>query len=120
LELVYQDLGEYDRARASWLSYRDREAALGRHAALGNALNNLGSLETRVGDPDRAIQWLNEARRYYRAIDNAVGLENSVGQLGFAYSQRGELSKSLALLRQRAGDCPRSRHALGERPMICN
>src|SRR6185295_15082839 len=94
LGLVYKDLGEYDRARAAFMAMRDAAMAMPDEQVLGNALNNLGMLETLVGDPDRAIKWLTDARVHYRAIDFTVGLENSSGQLGVAYSERGELSKS--------------------------
>jgi CHAT domain-containing protein/Tfp pilus assembly protein PilF len=96
LGLVYKDLGEYDLARKAMTSMRDAAIADSDEKVLGNALNNLGMVETLVGDPDGAIRLVSEARVHYRAIDDPVGLENSSGQLGYAYLERGELSKSLA------------------------
>ena len=74
LGLVYKDFGEYDKARAAFMTMRDAATAMRDETVLGNALNNLGMLETLVGDPDRAIGWLTDARVHYRAIDDADGV----------------------------------------------
>jgi len=98
LGLVYQDLGDFDRARTELIALRDAAATSGDRRSEGNALNNLGRLETRIGDPTQAIEWLHVAHARYAAIDYPVGLENVLGQLAVAYSERGESSRAFAYL----------------------
>ncbi|HEX5577046.1 MAG TPA: CHAT domain-containing tetratricopeptide repeat protein, partial [Gemmatimonadaceae bacterium] len=62
------------------------------------ALNNLGMLTIRLGDPVGAMPMINAAIQRYREIEYPTGEQNAFGQLATAYDLIGEPQRALAYL----------------------
>ncbi|HEY0241321.1 MAG TPA: CHAT domain-containing tetratricopeptide repeat protein [Gemmatimonadaceae bacterium] len=98
LALVQQDLGEFTEAQKGFETARDAGRAMGDARLEGNALNNLGALLIRMGDPAAAIPLLHDAVARYGSIEYHTGLQNTMGQLATAYDALGNPQQAFALL----------------------
>jgi CHAT domain-containing protein/tetratricopeptide (TPR) repeat protein len=96
--LVLTELGSFGPARRDFLAARDGGRLLGNARIEGNALNNLGMLAIRSGDPQAAVPFIGDARRLYRSIAFVEGEQNALGQLGTAYAALGQPQQALAAL----------------------
>ena len=68
-------LGESEKERACYLEVAERSAAIGDPYSEGHALNNLGAIEFRVGDPAAAVSY------YRRAYELQIANQNPEGSI---------------------------------------
>ena len=59
------------------------------------ALNNLGVIQNRIGNLDRALEYFFQSRRLHSAIDNPDGLATSLNNIGTVYSAKNDFDKAL-------------------------
>ena len=98
LALVQQDLGEFTEAQKGFETARDAGRAMKDARLEGNALNNLGALLIRMGDPAGAVPLLHDAVARYTSIGYHTGLQNTMGQLATAYDALGNPQQAFTLL----------------------
>jgi len=98
LALVHSDLGQFDLARRELTHFANVSRDASDTLAFANQLSNLGMLESRSGDPEAAISWLNKAKPLYDAIGYPAGQESVYGQMGSAYESIGEQQKAIAYM----------------------
>ena len=104
-------LGHYDSTTFYADSGRRFAERAGDKVGQARALNNLGALAQRIGDPKRAVDLFNEALAVQRAAGNDRDIANSLNNLGFVYStDLADYTKSLTYhlealsIRERLGD----------------
>lgn len=59
------------------------------------ALNNLGVVQNRIGNLDKALDYFFRSRRLHQAIDNPDGLAATLNNIGTVYSSKNDYDKSL-------------------------
>jgi CHAT domain-containing protein len=96
--LIYQDLAEFDEARAALEQGRDLGESVGDFRLVGAAVSNLAGLQVWTGDPGTAITTLQRAIHYFDSLDIAPYKINALGQLGTAYAALGEISSAIVVL----------------------
>jgi CHAT domain-containing protein len=95
---VHTELGNLAEARAAFERGLELSRLGGNENLQGIALNNLGMLSIRVGDPLGAIPLLEDANAIFRARGAANYETNTLGQFGTAYTALGEIRKAIAVL----------------------
>ena len=98
LALVQTELGQFREARTGFEAMEVTMAELGDARLEGNALNNLGMLEIRLGDPNAAIPLLQQALDRYQVAGYATGVQSGLGQLGMAYMALGDPGQAFVVL----------------------
>lgn len=96
--LVHFDLGNFHAARAGFERLREAAERLGLRREVGEALSNLGMLETALGDPRSAIPKLQEARAIFQEITDPTREQVTLGHLGSAYLALGDVGGAHAVL----------------------
>lgn len=98
LGLVYQDLGDFERARSSFSDGVTLAREAGSHRLEGFALNGLGLATARSGLPHEAVDLFRQARAAYRADGDPSRESNTLGQLGLALIDLGDFDRARAVL----------------------
>ena len=111
LAWAYMTMAQYDSAAAIGRRAERYAAEHAQPAARANALDGLGSLAQRQGDPDLAVAYFERALAIHRALGDLPGAATSLNNLGFVYStdladyERALAAHAQALgVRQRLGD----------------
>jgi CHAT domain-containing protein/tetratricopeptide (TPR) repeat protein len=79
---------KYEEVLPMWhsLNDRDREAA---------SLNNIGLIHSRLGEPQKALEYYGQALQLYRASGNHQLEASTLSSMGTAHTRLGELQKAL-------------------------
>ena len=59
------------------------------------ALNNLGVIQNRIGNLDKALEYFFQSRRLHQAIGNQDGLAATLNNIGTVYSSKNDFEKAL-------------------------
>lgn len=59
------------------------------------SLNNIGVVQNKIGDLDKALEYFFRSRRLHHAIDNQDGLATTLNNIGTVYSSKKEYDKAL-------------------------
>ena len=62
---------------------------------IADAYNNMGVIQNRIGNLDKALEYFFDARRLQQAIENADGLAASLNNIGTVYSSKKDYDKAL-------------------------
>lgn len=79
-------LGEYDRAVARATEGRQLAERHGDKRGLARAVNNLGVIAQRRGDPLSAAEGFTQALAIYRELDAKIDIASALNNLGFVYA----------------------------------
>jgi tetratricopeptide (TPR) repeat protein len=102
VQLLVGALGIYHRRQGLWADYlslaeRGLESARanGNRKLEGTLLNNIGSVYHSLGQPTKAINYLNQALSISEEISNQVGVGEIYNNIGNVYHSLGQLEKAL-------------------------
>ena len=100
LSLALAELGKFRRGRRYALyAYRVlRDTDL--HRAVGDVLMNLGWCTYRLGNPQEAIEWFQNAAATFRRIDDVERLVGALNNLGLVYKNLREWREATRFLEQ--------------------
>lgn len=118
LATVYQRLGQYDRALASYAALRSAGAALS-ESEQAQVLSNMGALYRRLGDPVKALETYRAAQALYRkqamrsgeiAVLNNIGIAQALDLA--LYRDALDTFRTALSMAQKSGDRPVELHTL--------
>lgn len=98
LAIVYNDLGDRQKALEYYLKALELARAMGDHAAEATRLHNIGAFHADVADHQRAIEYLDQALTLTRASGDRRGEGATLMSLGQSDSALGDSRKGLELI----------------------
>lgn len=118
IAILYQTLGQFDRALALYSELLDTAGALAPEEQ-AQLLSNVGALRRRLGDPVKALETYRQSQRLYarsKHADGEIVVLNNIGivqamDLGESKAAEATFSQALALA-ERSGDRPLAIEAL--------
>ncbi|GJM30621.1 MAG: hypothetical protein DHS20C17_32560 [Cyclobacteriaceae bacterium] len=69
--------------------------SLGYDKGIAYALNNLGVVQNRIGNLDKALEYFFKSRRLHQAVNNQDGLSATLNNIGTVYSAKKDFDKAL-------------------------
>ncbi|MEM6337766.1 MAG: tetratricopeptide repeat protein, partial [Bacteroidota bacterium] len=98
--LVYEAMGEYERAYAGYQKSHEIDVRAGQTRTLPESLLNLGSAAAGLGRHTEAIDYLEEAIETFEAREQILDLPDSYDRLAVSYAAVGQQQKAYASLRR--------------------
>ncbi|WP_247730848.1 ATP-binding protein [Halovivax limisalsi] len=118
LASAYFHAGEFRKSIATARFQYDLADATDDDLAKGQACFNMGRNNRSLGRPDRAIEFLEEARELYESSDDPIGLSGCLNDLGISYITTGRYEEGVEAmerceeLAEETGDVGTAIHAL--------
>ncbi|HEY9748064.1 MAG TPA: tetratricopeptide repeat protein [Allocoleopsis sp.] len=100
LGLVYEALGQYDRAIAMHERSLELQRQLGDRQGEGAALSNLGIVSARLSRYDQALAYYQQGLQLLRSVGDREGEAATLSAIGMAYRGMGQYAKALGFYQQ--------------------
>jgi CHAT domain-containing protein/Flp pilus assembly protein TadD len=98
--LVYDDLGETQKALDSYNQSLPLARAVSDKATEAVILSNIGAVYDALGERQKALDSYNQSLPLFRAVDNKAGEARTLSNIGLVYSALGEKQKALDFYNQ--------------------
>jgi|GEM_PF-388040 len=96
LGLVYDDLGDYQKALAYYEQALGIDKEIGDKKGIGDNLNNIGVVYQNLGDYQKALGYHEQALAIKREVDDKKGMGNGLSNIGTIYRHLGDHQTALA------------------------